>query len=358
MSNCNQSARFTRTSQQRMPAEWEQHRATWIAWPYLESDFPGKVDAVRWAYCEFVRHVSRVERVEILCLNEAVAQDARSRLSRLQITGDIRIHQTPYNRSWLRDSGPIGVFRANGSTMSWVSFLFTGWGALPEVELDQQIPSFIARTSARDLNVVQANSQQPVLEGGMLDVSGDGLILVTEECLLSEQQQRNAGFTKRDYEEIFSSALGATSTIWLPHGVAGDDTHGHIDNVARFVDRRTVVVAAADESDREQYEKLQENVSTLRAFRTPEGEALTVVELPFPEPRYCDGMRFPAGYLNFYFANSLLLVPTYNDTRDRYALGILSDLCPARKVVGIHCGDWIIGGGSLHCSTQQEPLEH
>lgn len=339
-----------------MPAEWEQHRATWIAWPYLESDFPGKIDAVRWAYCEFVRHASRVERVEILCLNEEVAHDARSRLDRSQISGDIHIHQTPYNRSWLRDSGPLGVFSANGRKTSWVAFLFTGWGALPEVELDQQIPSFIARTSERELQVIQANARQPVLEGGMLDVSGDGLILVTEECLLSDHQQRNAGFSRRDYEDIFSSALGATSTIWLPHGVAGDDTHGHIDNVARFVDRRTVVVAAADESDREQYQNLQENLAALRAFRTPEGEALTVVELPFPEPRFCDGMRLPAGYLNFYFANSLLLVPTYNDVHDRYALGVLAELCPNHTVVGIHCGDWILGGGSLHCSTQQEPL--
>jgi agmatine deiminase len=340
----------------RMPAEWEQHRATWIAWPYLESDFPGKIDAVRWAYCELVRHVARVERVEILCLNAEVAHDACTRLNRLQITGDIRIHQTPYNRSWLRDSGPIGILHPSTSTTSWISFLFTGWGALPEVELDQQVPNFIARTSERDLEVVQAHARQPVLEGGMLDVSGDGLILVTEECLLSEHQQRNRGFTKKDYEAIFASVLGATSTIWLPHGFAGDDTHGHIDNVARFVDRRTVVVATADETDREQYEKLRDNVSTLRAFRTPEGEALTVVELPVPEPRYCDGMRLPAGYLNFYFANSLLLVPTYNDVRDRHALGILADLCPHHKVIGIHCGDWILGGGSLHCSTQQEPL--
>ena len=338
-----------------MPAEWEEHRATWIAWPYMESDFPGKVDAVRWAYCEFIRHVSRVERVEVLCLNEELEADLRGRLSRQQIAGDIRIHRTPYNRSWLRDSGPIGVSRGGEHDASWVSFLFTGWGALPEIELDQKIPHFIAQTSGRPLDVIHATQGQPVLEGGMLDVSGDGLILVTEECLLSEQQQRNAGFTKKDYEEIFSKTLGAGHTIWLPNGVAGDDTHGHIDNVARFIAPRTVVVASAPESDREQYEKLQQNVAALRAYATPSGERLTVVELPFPEPRYCDGARFPAGYLNFYFANGMVLVPTYNDVNDRLALGVLSDLLPKHTVVGIHCGDWILGGGSLHCSTQQEP---
>lgn len=341
---------------QRMPAEWEPHRATWIAWPYLESDYPWKVDTVRWAYCDLIRYVARVERVEILCLDEALEVDLRSRLARQKITGDIRIHRAAYNRSWLRDAGPVGVRRSDGQTPHWVSFGFSGWGALPGIELDQTIPSFIAQTSNRTLEVCTYKQSQPILEGGMLDVSGDGLVMVTEECLLSEHQQRNVGFTKRDYEEIFASSLGATETIWLPHGVAGDDTHGHIDNVARFIDTRTVVVASADSTDTEQYEKLQHNIAALRDFRTATGESLTVIELPFPEPRYYDGERLPAGYLNFYFANDLLLVPTYNDVRDREVLGTLADLLPSRKVIGIHCGDWILGGGVLHCSTQQEPL--
>jgi agmatine deiminase len=189
----------------------------------------------------------------------------------------------------------------------------------------------------------------------MLDVSGDGLVLVTEECLLSDTQLRNEGFSKKEYDTLFAEHLGITDTIWLPNGVAGDDTHGHIDNVARFVDRRTVVVASAQASDTEQYSKLQENVAALKSFRTSSGEALTVIELPFPEPRYCDGERWAAGYANFYIANNLVLVPTYNDILDRKVLGLLTDLFPARKVIGIHCGDWILGGGTLHCSSQQEP---
>ena len=193
------------------------------------------------------------------------------------------------------------------------------------------------------------------VEGGMLNVSGDGLILVTEECLLSSDQERNAGFSKGDYEEIFREYLGCSSTIWLPWGVVGDDTHGHIDNVARFVAPRTVVVASADRSDTAQYERLQQNIEAIKKFRTPSGERLTIVELPFPEPRYCDGLRLSAGYLNFYFANGIVLMPTYNDKQDRVALGILSELLPDRTVIGINCSDWILGGGSLHCSTQQEP---
>jgi agmatine deiminase len=339
-------------TQRRMPAEWEPHRATWIAWPYMESDFPGKVDAVRWAFCEFIRHVSKTERVEILCLNDELEADLRNRLDRQQIRGDIKIHRAKYNRSWLRDSGPIAV---RGDSPEWVSYCFTGWGALPEVELDQTIPTFISKTTKIPLQREHNPQELPVLEGGMLDVSGDGLIMVTEECLLSDTQQRNEGFTKADYEKIFATDLGAPHAIWLPHGVSGDDTHGHIDNVARFVAPRTVVVASADPEDTQQYEKLQENISVLKSYRTPSGEALTVVELPFPEPRYCDGMRWAAGYCNFYFANEMLLVPTYNDVRDRVALGILAELLPDRKVIGIHCGDWILGGGTLHCSTQQEP---
>ena len=336
----------------RMPAEWEPHRATWIAWPHMESDFPGKLDAVRWAFCEFIRHVSKVECVEILCLNDELEADLRNRLDRQQIKGNIRIHRAQYNRSWLRDSGPIGV---RGDTPEWVSYCFTGWGALPEVEMDQTIPDFIAKTTTIGLHREHNPKDLPVLEGGMLDVSGDGLIMVTEECLLSDTQQRNEGFKKADYEKIFASDLGCPNTIWLPHGVSGDDTHGHIDNVARFVAPRTVVVASADKHDTDQYEKLQENISVLKAYRTPQGDGLTVVELPFPEPRYCDGMRWAAGYCNFYFANDMILVPTYNDVRDRVALGILAELVPDRKVIGIHCGDWILGGGPLHCSTQQEP---
>ncbi len=336
----------------RMPAEWEEHRATWIAWPYLESDYPGKVDAVRWAYCEFIRHVSQNERIELLCLDEETEHDARDRLSRQEIRGDIVFHRAQYNRAWLRDSGPIGIV---GDSPTWLSFLFTGWGALPEVELDRTVPEFFSATTKVPLQKGLKGGKQPVLEGGMLDVSGDGLILVTEECLLSEDQQRNAGFSKADYEEIFRSQFGCSSTIWLPNGVSGDDTHGHIDNVARFVDSRTVVVASAEKSDSEQYERLQQNVDVLQSFRTPQGEKLTVVEIPFPTPRFCDGVRWPAGYANFYFANGLCLVPTWNDERDRHVLGLLAELMPGRKVVGINCTDWILGGGTLHCSTQQEP---
>jgi agmatine deiminase len=239
---------------------------------------------------------------------------------------------------------------------AWTSFLFTGWGALPEVELDQGVPQSIARLSDRPLLSAMTADRLPVLEGGMLDVSGDGLVVVTEECLLSKKQQRNAGFSKQDYEKIFSERLGAQHTLWLPWGLQGDDTHGHIDNVARFIAPRTVVVAATNSQDTEQYAQLRENIDYLTSYRTPAGEKLTVIELPLPSARFCDEQRLAASYLNFYFINDRVLVPTYNDPKDYKVLGLISELLPTREVIGIYCGDWILGGGTLHCSTQQEPV--
>jgi agmatine deiminase len=338
---------------ERMPAEWEPHRATWIAWPFLESDFPGKIDAVRWAYCELIRHLCREEWVEVLCCTNEMKSDLETRLSRQNISGDIRIHIAQYDRSWLRDSGPIGVL---GNTPQWKSFAFTGWSVLGGFERDQGVPQFISDVTGLPNNPVVINNKRVVFEGGMIDVNGDGSILATEECLLSQNQERNPGFQRKDYEQLFHDSFGAHETIWLPFGLVGDDTHGHIDNVARFVKSRTVVVASAPVHDTEQFNRTEKNIEALTAFRTRSGDALEVIRLPLPEPRYCDGDRFAAGYANFYIANNLVLVPTYNDPQDRVALGILSDLFPERKVIGINCTDWILGGGTLHCSTQQEPL--
>jgi agmatine deiminase len=194
-----------------------------------------------------------------------------------------------------------------------------------------------------------------VLEGGAFDVDGNGSVLVTEECLLSTVQARNPGLGKEGYGKIFAQYLGAPNVIWLKSGCSGDDTHGHIDDIARFVPGNTIVCASAAKDDREQYESSQENLAILRAARDTRGERFNVVELPYPTPLYCDGARLPASYLNFYIANGLVLVPTFNAPEDRLALGILSDLFPNRAVIGIHCIDWVLGYGTLHCSTQQEP---
>jgi agmatine deiminase len=233
---------------------------------------------------------------------------------------------------------------------------FNGWACFDDFGPDQGVPDFIAKVS--EIPLVTAlrpdNAETLVLEGGAFDVNGEGSILVTEQCLLSDVQVRNPGLTRAGYEEAFGRYLGATNTIWLSSGCEGDDTHGHIDDVARFVAPHRIVVASAHERDREQYESSQENIARLRAAKDSQGRSFEVIELPYPSPLYCDGERLAASYLNFYISNSLVLVPSFNDENDRIALGILSDLMPNRRVVGINCVDWVIGGGSIHCSTQQE----
>lgn len=339
-----------------MPAEWEPHKGTWIAWPHLESDYPGKLDAVRWAYCELVRHLCSREEVHVLCATDALEQDAQARMQRLSITGQISYHRAEYNRAWLRDSGPIGVTDTSSSQQVWAHFTFNGWGALPGFEHDQKIPAAVSELSKRPLSTRISKWRESILEGGMLDVNGEGLIMVTEECLLSPSQQRNAQFTKSDYESLFAECLGATETIWVPFGIVGDDTHGHIDNVARFVNKDTVIVSTSIESDMEQYRRTSANYAFLKNFRTKTGSALNIIELPLPVPRYCDGERLACGYANFYLCNGAVLVPTFNDIGDANALKTLAEVFPDREVIGIYCGDWILGGGALHCSTQQEPL--
>lgn len=344
------------TSPYLMPAEWAPHRATWIAWPHLESDFPGKLEAVRWAFCELIRHLSKNEVVEVLCSNETLKADLLNRLERSGITKNVNAHICPYERTWLRDSAPTLV--ANGTSKNWIKWNFNAWALYDNFGPDQGVPSFINKTSKLEIvPALRSDNRTPlVLEGGAFDVDGEGSILVTEQCLLSDVQERNPGFKRADYEQAFSKYLGATNTIWLSGGCEGDDTHGHIDDIARFVGVGKVVVASAEASDHEQFASSQENIARLRKAKDVNGNPLVVVEIPYPSPIFCDGVRLPASYLNFYIANDTVLVPTFNDEKDRLVLGILADLMPDRKVIGINCVDWVLGYGSLHCSTQQEPL--
>jgi agmatine deiminase len=338
-----------------MPAEWSPHRATWIAWPHLETDFPGKLEPVRWAFCELMRHLSKVETVEVLCANQTLQADLLSRLQRIGLGHNINTHICPYERTWLRDSAPTAV--KTSSDHSWIKWNFNAWALYDNFGPDQMIPEFISKVSGHKICKANRTDNQAalVLEGGAFDVDGEGSVLVTEQCLLSDVQQRNPGLSKQGYEKAFSEYLGATNTIWLSGGCEGDDTHGHIDDIARFVAPGKVVVASADPSDHEQYESSQENIQRLKAAKDARGNSLEIVELPYPEPLHCDGVRLPASYLNFYLANGLALVPTFNDEKDRKVLGILAELMPSRKVIGINCVDWVLGYGSLHCSTQQEP---
>ena len=345
-----------------MPAEWEPHSATWIAWPHNRSDWPGKFPAIPWVYAEIVRHLSRVERVAIIVDNAAARKRAIEILKQAHANIEaLDFYLWPTNRGWTRDCGPIFVVSESAprAPLAVTHWRFNAWAKYPDWQKD----ATIAGKAAQRLRLLRWQPSAPingrpqgvVLEGGSIDVNGRGAMLTTEECLLSATQQRNPGLGKADLERIFAAYLGVRRVLWLSRGITGDDTHGHIDDIARFVAPDTVVACVEPDSRDADYEPLRENLERLRAATDQDGAPLRVVELPMPAPVLFRGQRLPASYANFYIANKLVLVPTFNDPNDRRALGILAELFPGREVVGIHSVDLVWGLGTLHCMTQQQP---
>jgi len=325
----------------RMPAEWEPHRATWIAWPHNRSDWPGKFAPIPWVYVEIVRHLHRSERVCIVATDSA---GPRRMLARAGVDlGRVDFFRFPTDRAWTRDYGPWFAFR--GRSLVVQDWRFNAWAKYPDWRRDRRV----ARRAARALGLPLVEPGI-TLEGGAIDVSGEGLLLTTEECLLSPVQQRNPGLSRARLEAAMRRHLGVREILWLARGIAGDDTHGHIDDCARFTGPATVVAAVERDTADPNYEILRDNFRRLRA----RGD-LRVVPLPMPAPLVFDGQRVPASYANFYIANKVVLVPTFHDPNDRVALNTLAKLFPTRQVIGIHSVDLIWGLGTLHCLTQQEP---
>jgi agmatine deiminase len=337
-----------------MPAEWEPHAATWIAWPHHEPDWPGKLEPIPWVYAEIVRALSRHERVEILCHDELVREDARQKLAAHGVAPQgYRLHLAPNDRVWLRDSAPTGVLDARGDVV-WINWRFNAWAKYDNFARDELVGSVISGITGHTREVPERpdGGGRVVLEGGAIETNGEGVLLVTEECLLSPIQERNPGLTREGYEQVFRETLGIRQTIWLGEGCEGDDTHGHIDDVARFVSPDVVVLAYEPDPSDGNHERSVDNLRRLEAL---EGYALRIVRLPFPRPLEMDGQRLPASYANFYVANGVVLVPTFNDPNDRIALNALAECFPDRLVRGIHAVDLVWGLGTLHCLTQQEP---
>lgn len=343
----------------RMPAEWEPHRATWLCWPHHEPDWPGKIAAIPWVYAEIVRTIARHEAVEILCHSPEVLASAREALAAHRVPFDrIRLHLLPTDRVWLRDSAPTAVHDADGRV--WlVNWAFDGWSKYDNWHQDISVGPAIERITGlpRIEPKRPGASSRLVLEGGGIETNGDGLLMVTEEWLLTDVQVRNPGLTRSDYEDLFARWLGTRRTIWLGEGCVGDDTHGHIDDIARFVSRDTIALAVEADPADENHERSVDNIRRLDALAgDPRVGPLNVVHLPFPAPVYWHGDRLPASYANFYVGNGFVMVPTFNDPNDRIALDILAGLFPDRQVVGLHAVDLVLGLGTLHCLTQQEPL--
>ena len=342
-----------------MPAEWEKHEATWLGWPHNGTDWPGKLDTIRWVYGEMVRKIAQGERVRILVntrSDEKLAMGylrlARADLRRVEFI----VH--PTNRGWTRDSGPIFVRRKqrNRSETAIVHFHFNAWAKYKDWQKDRRVPETAAKLLRKKLFNAEHCGKDFVLEGGGIEANGKGTLLTTEECYLDPKVQvRNPGLGREEIDETLKKYLGVTNVLWLVAGPVGDDTHGHIDDICRFVSPKTLVLIREKNSKDENYHPLSENWERIQELRLEDGSKPEVVPLPMPAPLYFNGWRLPASYANFYISNAAVLVPTFNDPNDRIALGTLGELFRDRPVVGIHAVDLVLGFGTLHCLTQQQP---
>ena len=358
----------------RMPAEWEPHAATWLAWPHNATDWPGKFQPIPWVFCEIVRHLSQGEEVHILADDLAMQKRAEGQLARAGCRLDpVHFHLWPTNRIWTRDSGPIFIKKPAQSrsiaagddepaspSPSPIGSSTPGQSTTTgntTTGFPLGLRNFSACPFGRRPSLCDGRLHPVVLEGGSIDVNGAGTLITTEECLLSDAQQRNPGLDREGLERIFHDYLGIDQVLWMNRGIAGDDTHGHVDDITRFVAPDTIVTVTEPNTDDENHLPLAENLERLRAARNLEGEPYRIVELPMPAPVVFQGQRLPASYANFYIANGRVLVPTFNDPNDRKALNAIAELFPGRQVAGIHCGDLVWGLGTLHCMTQQQPAE-
>lgn len=342
-------------SKVRIPAEFEKHEATWIGWPFNKEDWPGKFQPIPWVYGEIVRYISRGEKVRIIVQSKSHQKKAEAVLNSVQADLDnIEFYKLETDRNWLRDAGPQFVKNDKNETIL-INFKFNAWAKYDNYKLDAKIPKMISKELNLKRVKASHNDREVVLEGGSIDYNGTGTIITTEECLMDDKVQvRNKGFSKKDYEEVFNKYLGATNVIWLGKGIAGDDTHGHVDDITRFVNHNTVVTVIEDNPNDANYNNLMENRERLYGARLEDGTKLNVVELPMPTPVIFKGERLPASYANFYISNYAVLVPTFNDHKDRIALGILSELFKDKPVIGIHAVDLVWGLGTLHCLTHEQ----
>ena len=394
-----------------MPA-WEPHAATWLAWPHNRGDWPGKFEPIPWVYAEIIRNLVRHERVELIVNNAVSARQARRILERADaLSSNIRFHHWRTDRVWLRDSGCIFVKCGAGAPVRVdnrgrvsvhenreareltraalpqrkaasepevlaIKFRFNAWAKYSNWRNDDKIghlmttvkiPTLTARSAAKvghpqksvtgraqEIHPVSGGKRM-VLEGGSIDANGAGTILTTEECLLSKVQERNPHMTRVHYEKAFADYLGAPHTIWLGRGIVGDDTHGHVDDLTRFVAKDTVVTMVEPNTKDENHAPLRANLRRLQAARDQHGRQLHIVEIPMPQPVIFEGRRLPASYANFYIANGVVLAPVFNRANDRIALNILAEVFPTRQIVPIYSGDFIWGFGAMHCMTQQQP---
>ncbi len=343
------------TNTRRFPAEWEKQQGMLLCFPHNGKDWPGKYEAVQWAFVEFIKKVAAFETVFLVVADENQKTKVNSMLetAHVELTNvSYIIHKT--NRSWMRDSGPIII--KNGTEREALNFNFNGWAKYKNIQLDKLVPENVASFLNIPLTQVVYKGKPVIVEGGAIDVNGCGTLLTSEECLMHPDiQVRNPNFTKADYEAVFKEYLGVTNVIWLGDGIEGDDTHGHIDDLCRFINKDTIVTIVENDLLDKNYIPLQDNLKRLQNAKLENGKSPIIVALPMPKKVEFDGLRLPASYANFLILNKCVLVPTFNDRNDRKALNILAECFPDREIIGISATDFIWGFGTLHCLSQQIP---
>ncbi len=337
------------TKSRRFPAEWEKHQATLLSFPAEGRDWPGKYHAIKWAFVEMIKKVTTYEPIILIVKSEELHEKVEIMLEQAHVdSAQVSYIIKDTNRNWMRDSGPAIVKTADGSREA-IQFGFTGWAKYKNHRKDQGIPAAVANLLGLPLVQAMYNNKLVVLEGGSIDVNGVGTLITTEECLMDPVQQ----IRKEDYEKVFREYLGVTNTIWLGEGIEGDDTHGHVDDICRFVNRNTVVAVQELNTNDPNHHKLEANLEILRHAKLENGEKLNVVTMPMPERIDFEDLRLPASYVNFLMTNGCVLMPTFNDKNDYKALGILTDLFPERHVIGINAVDLVWGLGTLHCLSHE-----
>lgn len=339
----------------RLPAEWEEHRSTILCWPHQKEDWPGKFTPIPWVYTEIVKNIIGGEPVRIIVQSHPAISKVQRYLERAHVEpNQVSFIVTQTDRGWMRDSSP--AFVKKGDRTAAIKFTFNGWAKYSNWQKDIHIPSVLSAVTGSSLIEATYENKEVVLEGGAIDVNGSGTLITTEECLLDAKVQvRNPGYTKKVYQEIFDQYFAVQNVIWLGRGIAGDDTHGHIDDLCRFVNKNTVLLCREKNPNDENYGPLEENFERMKEARLEDGSKINVVALPMPKPLYFEGLRLPASYANFYISNRAVLVPTFNDPNDRKALNILKEYFPDREVVGIHAVDLAWGLGTIHCLSREEP---
>jgi agmatine deiminase len=349
----------------RMPAEWEPHESTWLAWPHCRADWPGKFEPIPWVYAEIVRNLARHERVDLIVNDASWEKRASAVLEKAgALSSNVFFHRWRTDRVWTRDSGCIFLTPSDEHAEAGLlalHFQFNAWAKYPNYRHDEENGARMATAAGARVIEPLSGRRRVVLEGGSIEVNGCGTMLTTEECLLSAIQQRNPSTDREAYEQLFADYFGVQSVIWLDSGIAGDDTHGHVDDITRFVAPNTVVTMIEQNEQSENYAALHANLGRLKNARTfsgnSDGQKLEIVEIPMPRPIVFEGRQLPASYANFYIANGTVLVPVFNDPNDRIALNTLAELFPSREIVPMYCGDLIWGFGALHCMTQQQPAK-